>query len=71
VCRAGSFHAETGTAGEPGWLVMDGKIGPDDKATLFAKGLTGSARSTLGNAKPGSSFGYTVFCKVRRNCWYR
>lgn len=63
VVSNGSFHAEAGTAGNPGWLVMDGKIGLDGKATLIARGLTGSPKSTLNNMKSGSPFGYSVSAK--------
>ncbi|QWG15694.1 caspase family protein [Bradyrhizobium sediminis] len=55
-----TFHAEELTRGTPGWLAIDGKIGTDGKATLVAKGLTASPAATLGHAKAGSPYGYTV-----------
>jgi hypothetical protein len=58
-----AFHAEAGTSGNPGWIEMNGKIGPDGKTTLFAKGLTGVSSATLHNPKPGSPYGYTVSAK--------
>lgn len=63
----GVLHAETGTAGNPGWLVMEGRIALDGKATLIAKGLTGSPKSTLNNQKSGSPYGYTVSAKFDEN----
>ena len=63
VISNGSFRAEGGSAGTPGWLLMDGKINPDGTATLVAKGLTASPKATLNNLKAGSPFGYTVTAK--------
>lgn len=63
VVNDGVFHAELGTAGNPGRLVIDGRIGLDGKATLVAKGLTGSPKATLNNQKSGSPYGYTISAK--------
>jgi hypothetical protein len=54
------FHAEALTPGEPNWLRIDGKIGVDGRATLFAKGLTGPSAYNLGNVRSGFPFGWTV-----------
>jgi hypothetical protein len=40
--RDGAYHAHVGSAGEPGSLVVDGKIVSHGAAAFFAKGLIGS-----------------------------
>lgn len=67
VVSDGSFHAEAGTVGNPGWLMMDGRIGLDGKATIVAKGLTGSPKATLNYQKSGSPYGYTISAKFDEN----
>jgi hypothetical protein len=41
-------------------LTIDGEIGADGKATLFAKGFTGGPAYTLGHEKEGTPYGYTI-----------
>jgi uncharacterized caspase-like protein len=56
VVTDGMFHAEHPTPR----LAIDGQIGPDGKATLIAKGLTGGPAFTLGHEKEGTPYAYTV-----------
>jgi hypothetical protein len=67
VVNDGVFHAERGAAGNPGRLVIDGRIALDGKATLVAKGLTGDPKLTINNQKSGSPYGYTISAKFDEN----
>src|SRR5580704_7605118 len=54
------LHAEKGTKGEPGWLQIDGVIGADGAANLYAKGLVGAAPYAVGDRPAGSEYGYHI-----------
>jgi hypothetical protein len=54
------LHAEKGTPGEPGWLQIDGVIGADGAASLYAKGLVGAAPYAVGERPAGSAYGYHI-----------
>ncbi len=54
------LHAEKGTKGEPGWLQIDGVIGADGAATLYAKGLVGAAPYAVGERPAGTEYGYHI-----------
>jgi hypothetical protein len=59
--KEGSLHGAHGTEGEPGSLVIDGTIAPDGKASLYAKGRTGSKEYVPGRDTPrGTEFGYNI-----------
>ena len=61
VVKDGAFHGVHGTEGEPGSLVIDGKIPEDGKASLYAKGRTGSKEYVPGRDTPrGSEYGYNI-----------
>ena len=62
----GAFHAEDQSTGKPNWLLIDGKIAPDGKATLTAKGLTGDAVYSVGGIKAGSPYAYTIDAQFER-----
>ena len=47
--------------------MIDGDIAEDGKATLTARGLTGDSVYTLGGAKPGSPYSYTIDAKFERD----
>ena len=55
-----AFHGEISKLGMPGWLVMDGMIASDGKATLIAKGLTANPATNLAGARPGTPYSFTV-----------
>jgi hypothetical protein len=54
------LHAQKGTQGEPGWLQIDGAIGADGAATLYAKGLVGAAPYAVGDRPAGTEYGYHI-----------
>src|SRR5271169_3127415 len=57
----GVLHGLHGTEGEPGSLQIDGTIPPDGKASLYAKGRTGSKEFVPGRDTPkGTEYGYTI-----------
>ncbi len=58
--RDGVLHAEKGTRGQPGWLTLDGTIGADGAATLYASGLVGAAPYAVGDRPAGTAYGYHV-----------
>jgi hypothetical protein len=59
--KGGTFHGLHGTAGEPGSLQIDGKIGTDGTAKFYAKGLTGSKEYVPGRDTPrGTDYGYHI-----------
>lgn len=59
--KDGLLRGEHGTPGEPGSLVLEGSIAPDGKATMYAKGRTGSPQYVPGNDTPrGTEYGYNI-----------
>ncbi len=59
--KDGVFHGLHGTEGQPGSLLIDGTIPPDGKASLYAKGRTGSPQFVPGNDTPkGTEYGYNI-----------
>ncbi len=61
IVKDGVFHGLHGTEGEPGSLQIDGTIPPDGKASLYAKGRTGSKESVPGRDTPkGTEYGYNI-----------
>jgi hypothetical protein len=57
--KDGAYHAHLGTVGEPGSLVIDGKVISDGASALLAKGSVGSTA-----ASGGSPVGTTYFFHV-------
>ncbi len=56
-----NFRAEHGTVGEPGYLLIEGKIAPDGGAKLLANGIVASreyARSVF--AHKGADYSYDI-----------
>jgi len=49
--KDGSYHAQHGKEGDPGSLVLDGKIEPDGAAAFFGKGVVGSMIVAMGAAR--------------------
>lgn len=59
--KDGLFHGLHGTEGEPGSLQIDGTIPADGKASLYAKGRTGSKEYVPGRDTPrGTEYGYNI-----------
>ena len=42
VIKDGNLRAERGTAGEPGYFLLEGKVGEDGKAKLTGNGIINS-----------------------------
>jgi hypothetical protein len=61
VIQNGDFHGERGTAGEPGYLLLEGKIKPDGSAKLSANGIVASRKYARGVfAHKGEEYSYNV-----------
>jgi hypothetical protein len=59
--KDGNFRGLHGTENEPGYLLIEGKIGDDGAAKLYAKGMTGSKEYVPGRDTPrGTEFGYHI-----------
>jgi hypothetical protein len=58
--KAGVLHGERMAAAEPGHLELDGQIGADGHARLYAKGLVGAAPFAVGQRPRGTDYGYHV-----------
>jgi hypothetical protein len=65
--KGGALRAEDQTSGKPNWLLIDGDIAEDGKATLTARGLTGDSVYAVGGAKPGSPYLYTIDAQFEHN----
>jgi hypothetical protein len=64
VVQNGNFRGERGTAGEPGYLLIEGNIAADGSAKLTANGIVASrnyARGVL--AHKGEEYGYNIKAK--------
>lgn len=61
VIQSGNFRGERGTAGEPGYLLVEGKIAEDGSAKLSANGIVASRQYARGVfAHKGESYSYDV-----------
>ncbi len=62
--KDGVLHGLHGTAGEPGSLALDGRIGDDGVGKLYANGRTGSKEYVPGRDTPrGTEYGYNIDAK--------
>ena len=61
VIQNSNFHGERGTAGEPGYLLIEGKIAEDGKAKLSANGIVASRQYARGVfARKGEEYSYNI-----------
>jgi len=61
VIQNGNLHGERGTAGEPGYYTIDGKVGGDGSAKLSANGIVASRQYARGVfAHKGENYSYDV-----------
>jgi len=61
VIQNGNFRGERGTAGEGGYLLLEGKIAADGSAKLEATGIVASRKYARGTfAHKGEEYGYKV-----------
>lgn len=57
----GNFHAEHGTSGEPGYLLIEGKISANGAAKLSASGIVASRKYARGVlTHKGEDYGYNI-----------
>jgi hypothetical protein len=61
--KDGVFHGERGTAHEPGWLQLDGKIEVDGSASMIAEGVTNIRGYAVANAAKGTPYKHAVTAK--------
>ncbi len=61
VVQDGNFHGEHGTAGEPGYLLIEGKIKEDGSAKLSATGIVASRKYARGVlTHKGEEYSYDI-----------
>jgi hypothetical protein len=61
VIQSGSFRGERGIAGEPGYLLIEGKIQENGSAKLSATGLVASRKYARGVlARKGEDYSYNI-----------
>jgi len=61
VIQNGNLHGEHGTAGEPGYLLIEGKIAEDGSAKLSASGVVASRKYARGiTAHKGEEYDYGI-----------
>ncbi len=66
VIQNNSFHGERGTAGEPGYLLIEGKIAEDGSAKLSANGIVASRQYARGIlAHKGADYSYNIKAKLQ------
>ena len=58
--KGGVLHGERGTAGEPGWMSLDGAIHADGSAALVAEGLTNLSQYAITHARKGTPYRHDV-----------
>lgn len=58
--KDGVLHGQKGTKGKPGWLELDGRIGSDGAAKIYAEGLVGAADYAVGRRPAGTEYGYHI-----------
>jgi hypothetical protein len=59
--KGGNFHGLHGTQDQPGYLLIDGAIGDDGSASLYATGKTGAKEYVPGReTAPGTEYGYHI-----------
>jgi hypothetical protein len=61
VINAGNFRGEHGTAGQPGYLLIEGKLADDGSAKLAANGIVASRKYARGIfTTKGDDYSYNV-----------
>jgi len=61
VIQNSNLHGERGTAGEPGYLLIEGKIAADGSAKLSASGIIASRKYARGiTAHQGGDYSYDI-----------
>jgi len=66
VIKNDNFRGEHGSAGEPGYLLIEGKIAEDGRAKLSATGIVASRKYARGVfAHKGEDYGYDIKAQFR------
>jgi hypothetical protein len=58
-----AIRGEHGTKGQPLWLLLDGKIGPEGAASLMAHGVTGPSVYAVNHSAQGVPYEHAVTAK--------
>ncbi|HMH77104.1 MAG TPA: caspase family protein [Candidatus Udaeobacter sp.] len=58
--KDGALAAQLGDVGQPGFLTLSGKIQPDGKASIDARGMVGDPKNTANRLGQGTAFAYRV-----------
>ena len=58
--KDGALAAQAGEIGQPGSLTLSGKIQPDGKASIDARGMVGDPKNTANRLGQGTAFAYRV-----------
>jgi hypothetical protein len=58
--KDGALAAQLGDVGQPGFLTLSGKIQPDGKASIDARGMVGDARNAVNRLSQGAAYAYRV-----------
>ena len=67
VIHDGNFRGEHGTAGEPGYLLIEGKIAPDGGGKLVATGLVASRKYARGVfTHKGEDYSYNIKAEFKQ-----
>ncbi len=68
VIQNGNFRGEHGTAGEPGYLLIEGAIQDDGSAKLSANGVVASRQYARGLfAHKGADYSYNIKAQFKEN----
>jgi hypothetical protein len=66
VIKDGAFRGEHGAAGQPGYLLIEGKIGDDGAAKLSANGIVASRQYARGVfTSQGSNYSYSIKARFK------
>jgi len=58
--KDGALAAQQGSAGQPGSLTLSGKIQPDGKASIDARGIVGDPRTAGNRLSQGTPYAYRI-----------
>jgi caspase domain-containing protein len=58
--KDGALAAQLGDVGQPGFLTLSGKIQPDGKASIDARGMVGDPRNAVNRLSQGAAYAYRV-----------
>ena len=58
--KDGALAAQLGDVGQPGSLTLSGKIQPDGKASIDARGMVGDPRNAVNRLSQGAAYAYRV-----------